>query len=121
VIDLSLSSDEENFITGTSHDTEFTRKLFGDLNHNILGPPSDGKVIILDDSDEENEASDEKMADIELVATSAAVNSAPTASAVADDASEGAKNDNSDDQSLIRRSLAATTMEVVTVHLRTLR
>jgi hypothetical protein len=52
MIDLSLSSDEENFIADTSHDAEFTRKLFGDLNRNILGPPGDGKVIILDDSDD---------------------------------------------------------------------
>jgi hypothetical protein len=52
IIDLSLSLDEENFIADTSHDAEFARKLFGDLNHNILGPPGDGKVIIIDDSDD---------------------------------------------------------------------
>jgi hypothetical protein len=52
MIDLSLSSDEENFIIDTSHNTEFARKLFGDLNHDILRLPSDGKVINLDDSDE---------------------------------------------------------------------
>jgi hypothetical protein len=98
MIDLSLSSDEENFIADTSHDVEFARKLFGDLNRDILRPPGDGKVIILDDSDEEKETIDEKTAGTELVATSAAVNPAPTASAVADDAPEGAKNDNSDDQ-----------------------
>jgi hypothetical protein len=38
------------------------------------------------------------MVGIELAATSAAVNPAPTASTVADDAPEGAKNNNSDDQ-----------------------
>jgi hypothetical protein len=32
------------------------RNFFGDLNHDILGPLGDGKVIILDDSDEEKEA-----------------------------------------------------------------
>jgi hypothetical protein len=98
MIHLSLSLDEENFITDTSCDTEFVSKLFGDLNRDILGPPGDGKVIILDDSDEEKEASDDKMAGTKLAATSAAVNPAPTASAVVDDAPEGAKNDNSDDQ-----------------------
>jgi hypothetical protein len=36
MIDLSLSSDEENFIADTSHDVEFTKKLFGDLNRDIL-------------------------------------------------------------------------------------
>jgi hypothetical protein len=52
MIDLSLSSNEENFIVDTSHNTEFARKLFGDLNHDILRLPSDSKVINLDDSDE---------------------------------------------------------------------
>jgi hypothetical protein len=58
----------------------------------------DGKVIILDDSDEEKDVPDEKTTDIELTATSAAVNPASTASVVADDAPAGAKNDNSYDQ-----------------------
>jgi hypothetical protein len=74
MIDLSLSLDEENFIADTSRDTEFARKLFGDLNRDILGPPDDSNVIILDDSDEEKKASDEKTAGTELVATSVVVN-----------------------------------------------
>jgi hypothetical protein len=98
MIDLSLSSNEENFFADTSCDAEFTKKLFADLNRDILGPPGDGKVIILDDSDEEKEASDEKMVGTELTATSAAVTPVSTASTVADDAPVWAKNDNSDDQ-----------------------
>jgi hypothetical protein len=98
VIDLSLSSDEENFIADTSRDTEFARKLFGDLNRDILEPPGDDKVIILDDSDEEKDAPDEKMTGTKLAATYVAVNPVPTASTVADDTPEGVKNDNSDDQ-----------------------
>jgi hypothetical protein len=98
MIDLSLSSDEENFIADTSHDAEFARKLFGDLNRNNLGLPSDGKVIILDDSDEEKEAPDEKIVGTKLAATSVAVNPAPTATTAVDDAPEGAKNNNNDDQ-----------------------
>jgi hypothetical protein len=98
VIDLSLSSNEENVIADTSRDTKFARKFFDDLNRDILGPHGDGNVIILDASDEEKEASDEKTADTELMATSAAVNPTLTVSAVADDAPEGVKNDNSDDQ-----------------------
>jgi hypothetical protein len=98
MIDLSLSLNEENVIADTSRDAEFTRKLFGDLNRDILGPPGDGKVIILDNSDEEKEAPDEKTVDIKLAASSAAVNPVPTASATAVDAPEGAKNNNSDDQ-----------------------
>jgi hypothetical protein len=91
MIDLSLSSDEENFIADPSHDTKFARKLFGDLNRDILGSPGDSKVIILDDSDEEKEAPDEKMADTELAATSTVVNLTPTASAAVDDAPEGGR------------------------------
>jgi hypothetical protein len=33
--------------------------LFGNLSRDLLGPPSDGKVIILNDSNEEEEAHDE--------------------------------------------------------------
>jgi hypothetical protein len=51
VVDLSSSSDEEGLIPDTSRDEEFTRRLFGDLNCNILGSPSDGNIIILNDSD----------------------------------------------------------------------
>jgi hypothetical protein len=94
---LSLSSDEKNFIIDTSREGEFTKKLFGDLNRDIIRPPGDGKVIILDDSDEEKEASNEKMAVTELAATSAVVNPALTAFTVTDDAPVGANNDNSDD------------------------
>jgi hypothetical protein len=91
VIDLSISSGEENFIADTSRDVEFARKLFGDLNRDILGPPGDGKVIILDDSDEEKEAPDQKTVGTELMATYDAVNPAPIASTIADDAPEGEK------------------------------
>jgi hypothetical protein len=97
MIDLSLFSDEENFIADTSRDAEFIRKLFGDLNRDILRPPGDGKVIILDDFDQEKEAPDEKTVGTKLTATSAAVNLMPTPFAAAVDAPEGAKNDNNDD------------------------
>jgi hypothetical protein len=89
MIDLPSSLDEENFIANTSRDAEFAKKIFGDLNHDILRPPGDGKVIILDDSDEEKEAPDEKTAHTELAATSAVVTLASTASIIADDAPVG--------------------------------
>jgi hypothetical protein len=73
MLDLYSSSDEENFIADTSHNAELAKKLFGDLNHDILGPPGDGKVIILDDFDEENEAPNGKTVGTELAATSAAI------------------------------------------------
>jgi hypothetical protein len=52
VIDLSSSSDEEDFIADTSQDFEFTQRLYGEFNRDLLGPPGDSKVIILSDSNE---------------------------------------------------------------------
>jgi hypothetical protein len=53
MVDLSSSSNEEDLILDTSRDDEFARRLFGDLNRDVLGPPDDGNVMILSDSDEE--------------------------------------------------------------------
>jgi hypothetical protein len=36
-------------VVDTSRDEEFARKLFGNLNHDIIGPAGDGKIIIIDD------------------------------------------------------------------------
>jgi hypothetical protein len=115
VIDLSSSSDEEDLIAATSRDFEFTQRLFGELNHAVLGPPGEDMVIILDDSDEEKEVEEEKIAGTEPATTSVAVNPASTASA---DAPAGVKNDNSDDQGPIRRMAVATATEVAAVSLR---
>jgi hypothetical protein len=98
VIDLSSSSDEEGPIADTSRDKEFAKRLFDDLNCDVLGLPGDGKIIILSDSDKEGEVREEKPTDNEVVATSATVNLASTASADADDAPSGVQNDNSDDR-----------------------
>jgi hypothetical protein len=49
-----------SFIVDTSYDEELARKLFGDLNHDILGLPSDGKIIVLDDYDDDGEAQEKK-------------------------------------------------------------
>jgi hypothetical protein len=118
MIKLSLSSDEENFIADTSRDAEFTKKLFGDLNRNILGPLGDGKVIVLDDFDEEKEAQEKKMAGTKLVATSAAVNPALTTSVVVDNAPVGAKTIIVMIRGPITRLVAATATEVVPGSLR---
>jgi hypothetical protein len=64
VVDHSSSSDEGDLIADVSWGEEFTRRLFGDLNHNFLGPPSDDNIIILSDSDEEEEVREEKAADV---------------------------------------------------------
>jgi hypothetical protein len=82
VIDLSSSSDDEDFIADTSQDFEFTQRLYGKLNRDLLGPPGDSKVIILSDSNEEREeAREEKSANAKDVVASAVVNPVSTASA----------------------------------------
>jgi hypothetical protein len=48
----------------TSRDEDFARRLFNDLNHGLLGPPIDGKVIIINDFDEEEEAREEDVVDV---------------------------------------------------------
>jgi hypothetical protein len=95
---MSSSFDEEDLIVDTSHDEELARRLFDDLNHVFLGPPGDGKIIILINSnEEEEEVREEKTTGTKDAATSTAVNPASTASTDADDAPTGVKNDNSDD------------------------
>jgi hypothetical protein len=81
VVDLFSSSHEEDPIPDTSHDFEFTQHLYGELNRSLLGPPDDGKIIILNDSDKEKEeVHEEKSTGVEDAATSATVNLASTAS-----------------------------------------
>jgi hypothetical protein len=82
VVDLSSSSDEGDLIADVSRDEEFTRRLFGDLNHDFLGPLDDGKIIILNDSDEEEEVHEEKAADVEVAPSSAARSPPPITSTI---------------------------------------
>jgi hypothetical protein len=77
-----------SFIVDTSRDEELARKLFGDLNRDILEPPGDGKIIVLDNSDDDGETQEEKSTSIEST----------TAPASTDDALAEAKIGNSDDQ-----------------------
>jgi hypothetical protein len=77
-----------SFIVDTSRDEEIVRKLFRDLNRDILGPPGDDKIIILDDSDNDSKAQEETTVEIESTVDPAS----------ADDAPAEARIDNSDDQ-----------------------
>jgi hypothetical protein len=98
VVDLCSSSDEEGLIPDTSRDEEFAKKLFGDLNRDILGPPGDGMIIILSDSDEEEEVHEEDATNVEAAPTSVVRTPTLTAStASADEALKGMQDDNSDD------------------------
>jgi hypothetical protein len=89
--------DPSSFIVDTSCDVELARKPFGDLNRDIIGPPDDGKIIVLDDSDDDAEAQEEKTADIESTTTPASADLALSAPTSANDAPTGAKISNSDD------------------------
>jgi hypothetical protein len=61
-------------------DEEFVRRLFDDLNYDVLGPPGDSKIIILSDSDEEEEEMREaKTVGIEAAPSSAARSPTSTA------------------------------------------
>jgi hypothetical protein len=97
MVDLSSYLDEECLIPDTSWDEEFAKRLFDGLNRDILGPPSDGKVIILSNSDEEEEVREEIAANTNVAPSATVKSSAPTASAT--DANEDPKrmqDDNSD-------------------------
>jgi hypothetical protein len=97
VVDLSSSSDEEGLLAEVSWDEEFTRRLYGDLNRDVLGPPGNDKIIILSDSDEEEEeVREENTVSTDDAATSTDVNPASTVSTNANDAPTGVKNNNSD-------------------------
>jgi hypothetical protein len=54
-----------SFIVDTFRDEEIARKLFGDINRDILRPPGDGKIIILNDSNDDGEAQEETTVEIE--------------------------------------------------------
>jgi hypothetical protein len=80
--------DPSSFIANTSRDEEIAKKLFDDLNCDILEPLGDDKIIILDDTDDDGEAQEETTAEIEST----------VAPASTDDAPAEARINNSDDQ-----------------------
>jgi hypothetical protein len=95
MVDLGSSSDEEDFFADTSWDEELTRKLFGDLNHDILEPLGDGKIIVLSDSDDEDEVHEDAAVSTEAAPPSA-VNSPVTPASNANETSDGVQADRSD-------------------------
>jgi hypothetical protein len=74
-----------SFIVDTSRDEELARKLFGDFNHDILGPPGDDKIIVLDD----DEAEEEKTADTKSTAAPASVDDAPAEAMIGNSDDQG--------------------------------
>jgi hypothetical protein len=80
LIDLCSFFDEGDLIADVSRDKAFARRLFGDLNHDVLVPPSDCKIIIFSDSEEEEEVHEEKVTNVKAVSSSAARSPTSTAS-----------------------------------------
>jgi hypothetical protein len=96
-VDLALSSGEEDSVADTSRDEELARKLFGDLNRDILGLPGDGKIIILSDSDDEDETPEDVAVNAEAAPPSATNSTdSPTSAPDADETPDGVSDDNAD-------------------------
>jgi hypothetical protein len=96
-VELALSSGEEESIADTSRDEEFTRKLFGDLNRDILGPPDDGKIIVISDSDDEDETHEDAAVNAEAAPPSATNSTdSPTSASDVNEIPDGVSDDNAD-------------------------
>jgi hypothetical protein len=76
-------SDPSLLVVDTSSDEEFARKLFGNLNCDIIRLHGDGKIIIIDDSGDDDEAQEEGTAGIEPTAVPASTADAPAGARVA--------------------------------------
>jgi hypothetical protein len=97
VVDLALSPSEEDSVVDTSRDEEFARKLFGDLNRDILGPPGDGKIIVISDSDDGDETHEDAAVNAEAAPPSAADSvDSPTSASDVDETPDGVSDDNAD-------------------------
>jgi hypothetical protein len=94
VIDLSSSSNEEDFFTDISQDAELASQLFG----NLLRLPDKGKVIVLSDFDEEEEVREDTTTDANFTPSTTVKSLTPATSAVDVDEDLGKmQDDNSDD------------------------
>jgi hypothetical protein len=94
-VDLASSSGEEDSVADTSRDEELARKLFGDLNRDILRPLGDDKIIVLSDSDDEDETHEDVAVNAEAAPPSAAnFADSPTSAPDADDTPDGVPDDN---------------------------
>jgi hypothetical protein len=83
-------SGASSLVVDTSRDEVFARKLFGDLNRDILGPPGDGKIIIIDDFDDETQ--EEGTTDIDPTAVPASAADAPAGTSVTNSGSDSERS-----------------------------
>jgi hypothetical protein len=100
VVDLFSSSDEEDIIPNTSHDFEFTQRLYDELNRALVGPSDDGKIMINSDSNEEEEVHEETITDAKATPSAAVVKPSTLAASPTDvDEDPGAMLNDSNDMS----------------------
>jgi hypothetical protein len=85
-------SGPSSLVVDTFRDEEFARKLFSDLSHDILGPPSDDKIIIIDDSNDDGEAQ-EGTTNIDPTVVPASITDAPTGTSVTNSDAQGAEQE----------------------------
>jgi hypothetical protein len=81
--EMEDEEEEDWEVLHTSWDEEITHKLFGDLKRGLLGPPSNGKAIVISDSKEEEHGDDR--ANTDVAPSSLRVPPAPSAFATEDD------------------------------------
>jgi hypothetical protein len=93
VVDQSL--EEEDVAPDTSQDEDITHKLFGDLNHSLLGPSDSSNIIVIIDSEREKEVREDDRADVDATPFSLRDSPSPYAS-TDDDISDGVQDDSSD-------------------------
>jgi hypothetical protein len=82
-----------SLVVDTSCDEEFARKLFGDINRDIVGPPGDIKIIIIDDYDNDDEVQEEGMIGIDPMAVPASAADAPAGTSVTNSDDQGSKQE----------------------------
>jgi hypothetical protein len=83
VVDLTLEDEDATF--NTSRDEKTARKLFDDLNCGFRGPPDDGNIIVLSNSEEEKEVCKDNRTNVETTPSSARNSLAPIASSADND------------------------------------
>jgi hypothetical protein len=85
-------SDVSSLVVDTSHDEEFARKLFSELNRDILGSSDDSKIIIIDDSDDDA-VQEEGTTDIDPTVVPASVVDAPAGTSDPNSDAHGSKQE----------------------------
>jgi hypothetical protein len=93
---VDLLSGEEDAFPDTSRDEEIDKKVFGDLNRELLRPLGDDNVIVLINSNKEEEVCEGSVADAKAVPSSTVNSLAPAASTAANaDALNGVQDGSS--------------------------